>query len=429
MIPQEWQARRFAEVADYKAGRTPARARTDYWHDAKDGIPWVAISDMTEFGTVTETKEKITDAAFKQVFRSRIVPAGTLLMSFKLTIGRIATLGTDACHNEAIISIFPRQGVDQRFLGYFLAQVDYDALQDRQVKGNTLNQDKIDRIEIWLPPQDEQAHIADVLELVRRAIHVQEAAILTSVELKRGAMRLLLSRGLREQAQKETEIGLIPESWEARELGRHFNIKHGFAFDGDHFRPSGEYTLLTPGHFSEEGGFRNQGAKTKYFVGEFDPQYLLRPGDLLVAMTEQKAGLLGSAAFIPDTGKFLHNQRLGLIIDLDERSLDRRYLYHLMNCESVREEIARTSTGSKVKHTSPSRIGAVVAPFPPIEEQRAIAATFDAIDSKVSLHSRKREVLEELFDALLHDLMKGRVRVADLDLSGLTKEPMAELAA
>ena len=211
MMPAGWTTKRFADVADYRAGRTPARANPLYWKDADDGVPWVAISDMTEFGAVIDTKEKITKAAFDEIFRGRSVRAGTLIMSFKLTIGRVATLGIDACHNEAIISIYPKHGVDQRYLGYFLAQVDYDALEDRQVKGNTLNQDKIDRIEIWLPPLGEQSSIADALDLLRRSIELQAQTLAVTEELKRVAMQTLFTRGLRDEAQKETEIGLVPE--------------------------------------------------------------------------------------------------------------------------------------------------------------------------------------------------------------------------
>jgi type I restriction enzyme, S subunit len=179
---------------------------------------------MTDFGMVTDTKEKITKAAFEHVFRGGTVPAGTLIMSFRLTIGRVATLGIDACHNEAIISIYPKLGVDQRYLGYFLAQVDFNALQDRPVKGNTLNQEKIDRIEVWLPSLDEQLSIADVLDLLSRSVELQTRALANAQDLKRGAMRTLFTRGLRGEAQRETEIGPVPESWDVGRLDRYATV-------------------------------------------------------------------------------------------------------------------------------------------------------------------------------------------------------------
>ncbi len=124
-LPEGWAEQPFSQVARYATGRTPARANPTYWKIRTKQVPWVAISDMEEYGSITKTKESISEEAFLDVFRGRVVPAGTLLMSFKLTIGRVATLGIPACHNEAIISIYPHDGVDGRYLGYFLSQVDY----------------------------------------------------------------------------------------------------------------------------------------------------------------------------------------------------------------------------------------------------------------------------------------------------------------
>lgn len=174
MTAASWEIRRFEDIATYKTGRTPPRANPVYWQEGSANVPWVTISDMSDFGLITKTKETVTPEAFDSVFRGQIVPAGTLLMSFKLTIGRIATLGIDACHNEAIISITPKDGINPRYLGYFLSQVDYTTLQDRQIKGNTLNRQKINQIEILVPPFDQQSSIANALDLVRRAITNQD---------------------------------------------------------------------------------------------------------------------------------------------------------------------------------------------------------------------------------------------------------------
>jgi type I restriction enzyme S subunit len=62
-------------------------------------------------------------------------------------------------------------------------------------------------------------------------------------------------------------------------------------------------------------------------------------------------------------------------------------------------------------------------PLPPLDEQHEIVTILDAIDRKIDLHRQKRAVLEELFKALLHKLMTGEIRVADLDLSALNAHP------
>lgn len=278
-------------------------------------------------------------------------------------------------------------------------------------------------------PIGEQQAIASFISKTRDGYLDEDRTVSVLLDLKRTAMRALFARGLRGESQRDTEIGPVPESWKVCSLSAFFQIKHGFAFDGSRFRSGGDYVLLTPGHFSEQGGFRDQGDKTKYYIGEFDQQYLLKAGDLLVAMTEQKPGLLGSAVILPAGRRYLHNQRLGLIVQLNEDRLTKGFLYHLLNFEPVRAEISLTSTGSKVKHTSPSRIGAVVAQVPPVDEQREIVGILDAFDRKIDLHRRKRTVLDELFKALLHKLMTGEIHVADLDLSALHLKRAAEVAA
>ncbi len=123
----------------------------------------MSIADLRPFGTVSDTTERVTAEAYEEVFHRQLVPAGTLLMSFKLTIGRTSVLSIDAFHNEAIISIYPREDVDRDFLKFYLPTINFEDHQDRAVKGQTLNRGKIDRLPVVLPPLQEQRAIADVL--------------------------------------------------------------------------------------------------------------------------------------------------------------------------------------------------------------------------------------------------------------------------
>ena len=237
-----------------------------------------------------------------------------------------------------------------------------------------LSRSRLAELPMPLPPLPEQKKIAHVLSTVQQASEAQERIIQTTTELKKALMHKLFTEGLRNEPQKQTEIGPIPESWEVKELGEFFEIKHGFAFDGKFFKPSGNHILMTPGHFHEEGGFRDQGEKTKYFTGEVPEDYILQKGDLVVAMTEQKSGLLGSSAFVPEDSRYLHNQRLGLIVDLDTKRLSKQFLFNIFNTPLLRLEVAKTSTGSKVKHTSPSKLRAINVGIPPtLNEQEEIA--------------------------------------------------------
>ena len=136
-----------------------------------------------------------------------------------------------------------------------------------------------------------------------------------------------------------------------RKFGEHFRVKHGYAFQSKNFAESGPYIVLTPGNFFDTGGFKSKGEKEKYYIGDVPPNFILNKGDLLVVMTEQAEGLLGSPAIIPETNKYLHNQRLGLILEL--RDIHKKFLYYLFNSKNVRAQIRAMSSGVKVRHTSP----------------------------------------------------------------------------
>lgn len=147
--------------------------------------------------------------------------------------------------------------------------------------------------------------------------------------------------------------------WRQAALGDVLEVKHGFAFKGEHFGQGGETRLVTPGNFYEHGGFQDRGSVQKSYEGPVPNDYVLEPGALVVAMTEQSRGLLGSSAMVPDDGKtWLHNQRIGLVLT-DPSSADDRFIYHLLNDSTVRDQISASATGTKVRHTAPRRIAAV----------------------------------------------------------------------
>lgn len=181
---------------------------------------------------------------------------------------------------------------------------------------------------------------------------------------------------------------MVPEGWVKTTLKSLIDIKHGFAFRSENFSDSGHHILMTPGHFYEEGGFRPQGSKTKYYAGEVPNGYVLSKGDVVVAMTEQAAGLLGSTAFVPENEKYLHNQRLGLIRAIDKSKTDINFIYWLYNFKEIRNQISEQASGTKVKHTSPERLKTVVALLPPVLEQQKISEILSVWDQAVNLTER-----------------------------------------
>ena len=184
-------------------------------------------------------------------------------------------------------------------------------------------------------------------------------------------------------------------SWETVELGDALSIKHGFAFKSTYFADEGSYLVLTPGNFYEEGGFRLRPGKDRAYVGDLPEDYILEEGDLIIAMTEQGPGLLGSSAIVPEGNRYLHNQRLGLVENLDESVLNKHFLYYLFNTRSVRGQISGSASGTKVRHTSPERIYRVGVSVSDIKSQARIAEILTAYDDLIENNRQRMALLEE----------------------------------
>src|ERR1039458_9446645 len=191
--------------------------------------------------------------------------------------------------------------------------------------------------------------------------------------------------------------------WRQCKLGDLLEIKHGFAFLGEHFTRAGTHIVLTPGNFYDEGGFKQKGDKDKWYNGPIPADYVLNEGDLLVAMTEQAEGLLGSSAIIPRSGVYLHNQRLGLVQIGDRLQADQHFIYYLFNTKSVRQQIRGSASGTKIRHTAPSRIADVKVRVPPLRVQRRIAGILSAYDELMENSQRRIRLLEAMARALYRE--------------------------
>ena len=164
-IPATWQWVRFGVIAKLIMGKTPPRGDNRYWE--KGVYNWVSISDMTDNGLITKTKEKVSQIAFSEVFANRTSNKGDLLMSFKLTVGRTSILDIEACHNEAIITILPYVENDfalRNYLFYTLPLLANLGNSKDAIKGKTLNSKSLNNLLLPLPNFAEQQRIVAKIE-------------------------------------------------------------------------------------------------------------------------------------------------------------------------------------------------------------------------------------------------------------------------
>jgi type I restriction enzyme S subunit len=174
-IPDSWEWSYFSDIVYYHMGKTPPRKENIYWDSPN--YHWVSIADLQANTLTKSTKEFVNEYAYENIFKNKISKKGTLLMSFKLTVGKVSILDIDAFHNEAIISVFPfidENKVTRNYLFKVLPLLAIQGKTKKAIKGFTLNSDSINRLYIPLPPLFEQQRIVDKLEQIMPLIDQYE---------------------------------------------------------------------------------------------------------------------------------------------------------------------------------------------------------------------------------------------------------------
>ena len=157
---------RLGDIFDLQMGKTPARANAEYWVDGEND--WVSIADLSGYNKyVGDTKERITDLAVQES-GIKLVPSDTVIMSFKLSLGKTAITKEPVYTNEAIMAFLPtgKYDVYTDYFYHLFSGRDWSNGTNRAVMGATLNKATLSNLEIDVPPLEEQRRIAALLDKV-----------------------------------------------------------------------------------------------------------------------------------------------------------------------------------------------------------------------------------------------------------------------
>ncbi len=259
-----------------------------------------------------------------------------------------------------------------------------------------------------LPPLPEQKKIAHILSTVQRAIEAQERIIQTTTELKKALMHKLFTEGLRNEPQKQTEIGPVPESWEVVELGDVAKIERGKFSHRPRNEPrfyGGEYPFVQTGDVSNCDGYVRSYTQTLNDDG-LAISKMFPAGTILITIAANIGftGILEFDSACPDS----------LIGITPDENIHTEFLnYYLITQQSEMDRLAPKGTQ---KNINIQFLKPWPVPLPSVEEQTEIAEAFSATDRKIRLATQKRNQLQDLFRTLLHELMTAKTRVDSLTL-------------
>ena len=180
-------------------------------------------------------------------------------------------------------------------------------------------------------------------------------------------------------------------------LGELLDVTRGASLSGEYFATQGDYMRLTCGNFDYQNNcFKTNTSKDNlYYTGSFNPEFLMTEGDIITPLTEQAVGLLGSTAWVPESGKYIQSQDVAKITP-NEKLLDKKFCYYLISSKVVKQQLSAAAQQTKIRHTSPDKIKDCTVWIPSLEEQTKVGQFLYDIDSKIALNRQINDNLEAM---------------------------------
>ncbi len=403
---------------EIEIGGTPSRDKPEYWStEGSPGHKWMAISD---FGPrrITETAEQVSESGFRHSNAKR-VSEGTLMMSFKLTIGRVAFAGCDLLTNEAIAAFVPKDGeIVPDFLYHVLPGVALGAISDTAIKGATLNKAKLRKLPIPKPAPSVQRRIAKILTTVDNQIEKTEALIAKYQSIKQGLMHDLFTRGVDEhghlrpsrdqapQLYKESELGWIPKEWTLEQASRVCReIVVGIVIQPARHYVNEGVPALRSANVREDGVVWGD----MVFISEASNRLLskssLKAGDLVSVRT----GYPGTTAVIPPSLDGCNC--VDLIISRPGPRIRAEYLSLWINSDFGKGQVLQGQGGLAQQHFNVGEMKELLVAVPTLKEQEVIEERLWSIRRRMRTEIAHLSKLRSLKLGLMQDLLTGKVPV------------------
>lgn len=423
-FPAAWEIDRVDSAFDIQQGKQVSSRNRDGEHQR----PFLRTKNV--FWNRLELTD-LDEMHFSEAEQTRLeLRANDLLVCEGGSIGRTALWNNEVegClyQNHLHRLRVKGQKADAQFSAYWFWYA-FDVAKLYFGRGNVttipnLSQSKLAELPMALPPLPEQKKIAHILSTVQRAIEAQERIIQTTTELKKALMHKLFTEGLpsidastgglRNEPQKQTEIGPVPESWELiRCEDACETTSVGIVVKPtQYYIPTGVPALRSQNVRVD----RMQMEPMVYISKEANDgpvaKSKLRTGDVLIVRTGAN---LGMSCVLPAELDGCNCIDL-LFIRTNPERLNGSFLSRFINSVEAKKQVGAGKTGMAQPHFNVGTVKRIFVPLPPLEEQEVIVSCLEKIDQKHDLAADKKSALQDMFRALLHQLMTAQIRVDGL---------------
>lgn len=400
-----WRTSPLEELCKIEIGKTPARATASYWDDKKATCNvWLSIADLgkAENKVISDSKEYLSD---KGAALCKRVPRGSLLLSFKLTLGRVAFAGVDLFTNEAIAALTIRRPevISKEYLFYFFQFFDWDAAceGDVKLKGKTLNKEKLRAIKIRYPTLPEQRRIVSILDEAfagLEAMHVNaEKNLQNARELFDNYLDAIFSDCDGQCAEYA--------------LGELASFRNGI-----------NYTKASRGELIRVVGvadFKNNfwaplgKLQTATVSGSLSDTDLLQEGDIIFVRSNGNVELIGRTLLVGPVPERITHSGFTIRARLYSAKARPQFVCWFLKSGKVRRAMVAGGIGTNIKSLNQASLSSLTIQLPSMSQQDLIVARIDEIrsasDKLTSVYAEKLSAIDELKQSILQKAFSGEL--------------------
>lgn len=293
-------------------------------------------------------------------------------------------------------------------LKYYRDQGVFVGLASRAVGQSSINQGKLKLLEVPVPPLEEQVAIVRALDTAQKAKEVRQRELALERERKAALIEHLFTHGTRGEPTKQCEIGQIPKSWQLSTAQQVCTQVTDGTHDSPRQEPEG-FPLVTSVHLKDgRVDFQNAYRISPDEYEKANRRSKVDQYDVLFSMI----GSIGAVAFVDEQPSFAI-KNVGLLKTGRDPCLGSWLLYWLQN-QSFQQWLKSRISGTSQKYVPLWLLRDLPIPVAPVEERDAVVAALRACDKKIDYIEQERAVLDELFRAMLEELMSGRLSAVPL---------------
>nr|WP_253275015.1 restriction endonuclease subunit S [Bifidobacterium bifidum] len=385
-----WEQRKLSEVATFGGGHTPPMADPDNYEDGY--VLWVTSQDVKS-NYLDRTTTQITEKGAKEL---TLYPAGSLVMVTRSGILRhtlpVAELRKPSTVNQDIRVILPQGECCGEWLLQFFISHNKELLLEFGKTGTTVESvdfGKIKDMLLYMPSTVEQQQIGDFFAKLDSLITLHQRKYDKLVILKKSMLEKMFPKD--GESVPEIRFAGFTDPWEQRkfvDFVEASGIRNKDNLQLESYSVSNDRGFVPQDEQFENGGTMRDADKTAYWIVE--------PGSFAYNPARINVGSIGYQS----TRKNVIVSSLYEVFKTDH-SCDDRFLWHWFKSSLFTKQIEMLQEGGVRLYFFFDKLQKSEIWMPNVDEQRIIGQQFDQLDSLITLHQRKLELLQNIKKSLL----------------------------